>query len=302
MFWLTKSKFLSLGTKCKPTLNNIFYKTSNILHNLGDFFYGNLECNLKEDDFRSGKHVFIFGVWGRTSTTAIQRILNSSGEICIWGEPGDYLVDDYLVLLNRLINKNTRSDPERKRILSHSFKNNDHSINYAMAFPDLQPSIDFLWSSFQSMLPSIQNIKRIGFKDISVRNIETLDLISSIFLNSTIVYLFRNPEKQWVSVKEMAWERTSNLENFLHEYERLAKIYLTRGGIFMESSSLYNKECVIRLCTQLELSGFDQSLLGDGVYSAPRKQPLIESEVNIIKNSKALQLYHEMKSREMEWL
>ena len=35
---------------------------------------------------RHQKHVFIFSVMGRASSTAFQRILNSSGEICIFGE------------------------------------------------------------------------------------------------------------------------------------------------------------------------------------------------------------------------
>jgi hypothetical protein len=51
---------------------------------------------LSYEAIRDQKHVFVFGVWGRTSTTALQRIMNSTRGICIWGEPGQFLVDNFM--------------------------------------------------------------------------------------------------------------------------------------------------------------------------------------------------------------
>jgi hypothetical protein len=248
---------------------------------------------------RDARHIFIFGVWGRSSTTALQRILNSSGEVCIWGEPGGGAIDDLLGLISHLKQKNLAPEARaRKRILADAFHRGDHSVNYCMAFPELDPVINDLVSAFMHMFTPINEVERFGFKEIRVRSATTLQTLRDLFPRSQFLFVFRNPLSQWPSVRKMSWEQTRTLNAFLAEYQRLAAIYLDFGGIFVESASLYDKSCVRKLLDKTEFTSFDESLVGDGVYAMKNKQPLTDDETNQIKASSAWQLYELMKQVE----
>ena len=138
---------------------------------------------LSEYTFRSGKQIFVFSVWGRASTTALQRILNSSGEVCMWGEPGEFIVDDLAKAICYLQKKNAQSplSDARKQVLQRAFRERDHSVPYALAFPELQPAIDHLCAAFAQLFPPVADVKRIGFKEIRVRGRETLEALHDLF-------------------------------------------------------------------------------------------------------------------------
>jgi len=255
-------------------------------------------AQLSDDEFRNGRHIFIFGVWGRCSSTALQRILNSSGEVCIWGEPGDHLVDDLVGLLARMEKKNDAAgSAERKRILSDSFTSGDHSVNYCMAFPKLDSSMDALFTALKGLFQPVVDVNRVGFKEITVRDGATLDILKTLCPRAAFVFLFRNPAEQWPSVKKMAWEKTRTVNQFIDEYRRLAEIYLERDGLFIESSSLYDSEKVDNLIRGLDIAGYDASLLGDGVYAMTGKEPLDAGEAEQLKESGILELYAAMQER-----
>ncbi len=246
-------------------------------------------------DARTGEHIFVFGVWGRTSTTALQRILNSTGQVCIWGEPGNFILDDLLSLISKFTTKNRGTEAQhRKQALQRAFGAGDHSQNYAMAFPEMEPAIEALRQAFARLFPAVEGVERIGFKEIRVRDERTLHGLRALFPNARFVFLFRDPSTQWPSVKRMHWPETQALDQFLTMYERMAGIYLEFGGLFLENSSLYDRAHVRALVDELKLPGFDERLIGDGVFAEKGKAPLIEGEMQKITASNAWQLYKRM--------
>ena len=244
-----------------------------------------------------GRHVFIFGVWGRTSSTALQRLLNSTGQICIWGEPGAFIPDDLLALIDKLDRKNRHPDEQRRKTgLQRAFSSKDHSQNYAMAFPEMAPAIASLRQAFLQLFPTIEGVDRFGFKEIRLRDEQTLHVLRSMFPAAQFVFLFRDPLTQWPSVRAMKWDETPDLEHFLELYERLASIYMEFRGVFIESAALYDRERVRGLVAALGLPDVDERLIGDGVFARSNKTPLDAADTQRIRGSRAYELYLQMKS------
>jgi hypothetical protein len=254
---------------------------------------------LDDERFRTAKHVFMFGVCGRSSTTALMRILNSSHEVCVWGEPGDHIVDDLLRVWTALEQKNANPNfRDRKDILPRAFREQNHSIAHAMAFPELQPAIADLTRALVHMLAPAIDVDRFGFKEITVRGPETLGTLQRMFPCAQFIFLFRDPYTQWPSVKKMGWPHVKTLELFLAEYERLANIYMEFGGTFVETASLHDIGRVRDLTRKLDLSRFDEGLIGDGVFAMRDKAPLTDEETAAIGASLAWSCYQAMQARE----
>jgi hypothetical protein len=167
-----------------------------------------------------------------------------------------------------------------------------------MAFTELEPVIADLMSALQHLFAPVIAVDRIGFKEITVRGIATLQALRELFPQAQFVFLFRDPEPQWPSVRSMGWSTTKTLDAFLEEYRRLAEIYMNFGGIFLETTSLYDRARVRRLFETLGLSSFDEKLIGDGVFAMKGKTPLTEHEALQIKGSEASMAYQKMRAIE----
>ncbi len=254
---------------------------------------------LDHTGLRYEEHVFVFGVCGRSSTTALMRILNSTHQICVWGEPGNFIVDDLLRVIRELEAKDAGVESRmRKEILLDAFRKRDHKLCHAMAFPDPRPALDHLVAALVDLIRPAIDVRRMGFKEITVRNIETLRTLSSLFPAAHMVFLFRDPNKQWPSVERMGWPHLATLDLFLEDYERLANIYLRHGGLFVETSSLHDPQRVAGLLRRLDLGPFDASLIGDGVFALKEKRSLREDERERIESSRAFELYARMQAEE----
>ena len=81
---------------------------------------------------KNNQHIFIFSVLGRTSSTALQRILNSSNQICISGEPKG-IVDGQLKLISKLEERQKKFVSSSNERLKASFKANKHNLPYPHA-------------------------------------------------------------------------------------------------------------------------------------------------------------------------
>lgn len=122
------------------------------------------------DEIRNSAHIFIFGVCGRSSTTAMQRLLNSTGQICIWGEPGDYLIDRISTAICYIKKKwsNQALNLAQKFSTRHFVKVTILSINYCMTHSDWSPMVRTLVEAFSEMWRPPEPLKRFGFKEIRV--------------------------------------------------------------------------------------------------------------------------------------
>ena len=217
-----------------------------------------------------GRHVFIFGVWGRSSTTALQRILNSTGAICIWGEPGQLLMDDLLAAHAKL-----QDDPRRDqqlRNIQKSFDRRDHTLDVSMAHADWRPALSNIRQAILSMLAPVNGIQRFGYKEINVRGPETHAALRGLFPNSEHIFLFRDPVEQWKSTLTMAaWRSYHDLDSYLEVVERNALAALEADGIFLENRDVRDEARLRQLVEHLGLPAFDLKAMRKEVIASKRR-------------------------------
>lgn len=248
------------------------------------------------------QHIFIYCVAGRSSSTAFQRIINSSNTVWIWGEQQG-IIDETVTLINLM--KKCMNDNQNFYSLSwmyNSFKSNKHLDFYPNAIGNLETTIDILNSSISNILkPGAFNLKRFGFKDINIKSTQTLTHLKEIFTQSFIVFGFRDPIKQWPSVRTTNWwQYSKELNLFLDEYFRLSSIYLdffsqTGTCIFIENSDLRDYNKVEKIITYLNIPKIDSELI-DVTVSSAGSILLSEEDRTIILRSDAYKNYLEMKN------
>lgn len=237
------------------------------------------------EDVREERHVFVFGVWGRSSTTALQRILNSTRAICIWGEPGQFLVDNLVEAHHQILHRlDAERSSDRVRAVSESFRRDDFSIETAMARADWQSSLTQVRQALLDLLAPPIPSRRLGFKEIRVRSPLTFRALRELFPNCAFVFLFRDPLAQWPSVQtKKGWPEAEDIELFAAQVETLGGWYLEQEGFFLEDTDLRDRGAVERLCVHLGLPGFQLGLLGDGVSAAPNKRPLAQADADFLR-------------------
>ena len=258
------------------------------------------------EEIKHEKHIFIYSVCGRTSSTALQRILNSSDRVCIYGEP-HYLVDDIIKLLNDL--KKLDRDFKKRRDLAHfdnlkkSFRTGDHTLIVENAIRDLEEPISLLKSALATSFRPVNNVKRSGFKEIRIRSVETLAGLKELFPKSCIIFFFRDPLEQWRSIKafgrhdypgDVFYKMARNIDLFLEEYDKLATIYMKFSADFIENKLLFDKEKLYRLLHFLGIDHVDESLIGNKIRETPNKKEITHEENKKILDSKAYRDYQKM--------
>jgi hypothetical protein len=248
------------------------------------------------------ENIFIYAVCGRSSSTALQRILNSSEEIFIFGEHHgiiENLVNCYFSASE--FNHETRAKELNKLI--DCFKTKQHTSFYANATNDTRPIGEEIKKLIVNLLKPPLEYSRIGYKEINITSQLSLLRIQKFFPNSHFIFLFRNPLLQWGSVGFLKsfWDYSQSLNTFLEEYERIANIYLNtclERAFFVEDISLKDREKVQKITKKVNLSNFDSSLIGK-IISSTNKRKLTPLEKIRIFSSKAFRIYQKMKQREL---
>lgn len=251
------------------------------------------ESNLDYDRFRNSKHIFIFGVLGRCSTTALQRILNSSEEITVSGESKGIVAQLlYTLKALSLFHDEFRDNYDR---FEKCFAKKKHTRIYPMAL-NTEECSDSVKHSIVALLKPLHGGLRFGFKDIEVGSEETLESLLELFPKSKFVFLFREPGSQFQSVQAQDyWDYSKSIVSFIEKYVSLADLYIrfhkkNRTGIFLENTSLHDPKKVDFLLRSLSISSYDKTLIGDNVFST-RKKVLDNRRDSEIANSKAYRTY-----------
>ncbi len=249
------------------------------------------------------ENIFIYGVCGRSSSTALQRILNSSDEVFIFGE--------HYGLIENLVNSyfcaekdNHEGRAKDLAKLIDCFEKKKHTSFYALAANDFQPLANNIKQLIVETITPPLDYSRTGFKEISVLSEASLLNMEKMFPNSYFVFLFRNPVKQWGSVGFLKsfWDYSKSLDYFLLEYERIAQIYLTtpiKKSFFVENNSLRDINKLQQITKRLNISTLDTDLV-DRTISSTNKRKVSWLETIKIKSSKAYQLYFKMKNLELK--
>ena len=248
----------------------------------------------------SSDYVFVFGVCGRTGTTALQRILNSSGEVCIWGEQ-HHIVDDITSLLERIETLSKAENYQTQMARFHeSFDQDSHSNYYPNAIGYLEELETSITNALKRHLSPINQIQRGGFKDVKLFSPLTLEYLEKIYPDASFLFCFRDPMLQWPSVKKSNWWKySSSVEKFLGHYTTLAEMYMKFGKgktncFFIEQTRLLKKENIDKIVRAVKVRKYDANLLDDKAGSI-QSDELELSDREKISTSAAINYYSELK-------
>nr|VFK66694.1 MAG: hypothetical protein BECKUNK1418G_GA0071005_110410 [Candidatus Kentron sp. UNK]VFK72169.1 MAG: hypothetical protein BECKUNK1418H_GA0071006_109910 [Candidatus Kentron sp. UNK] len=132
---------------------------------------------------------------------------------------------------------------------------------------------------------------------------ETLERINRFWPNNRFVFLFRNPKRQFESVRtKNYWPYCHDPDLFIREYARLSALYMgyaetDPSALFMENTVLYDVGLVKRLMAELGISKIDESLIGDSVFAAEGKTGLEPALAKKLEGSVAWEMYRRMQER-----
>ena len=249
--------------------------------------------------YKEQAHVFIFSVCGRASSTALQRILNSTQEIIIWGESSAIFERTFIHLeyLEKVHQKNAKIRDQHHKLLVEAIQKKEHTAWYPKAGKNLSLAINQQYEFLaHQLMPPTDHIHRFGFKEIAVYRKNLLPIPARVFPNCYYVFLFRHPFEQWVSVKESQYfPYSKELSLFLKFYKQFATNYLRyyqthEHGIFVQNEILFSHIPLQHLMNELDLPHFDKHLIGNITHSFQKGQ-LSEEEKETILNSDAYQLF-----------
>jgi hypothetical protein len=248
------------------------------------------------------ENIFIYGVCGRSSSTAFQRILNSSNEVFVYGELNgiiENLVNCYYCSKNA--NHEGRAKDYEK--LLDCFDRNKHNSFYANASKPLETIADKTKDLISEIITDPLNLSRIGKKEIEVVDRLSLLRMEQFFPNSHFIFLFRDPLKQWGSVGFLKsfWDYSKSLDSFLAEYEKNAEIYINtplKKSFFVENTSLKDISKLNKIIKKINISNFDSELVGKSIGSTNNRKVTLKEQIKI-KMSKAYRLYFKMKDLEI---
>lgn len=256
-------------------------------------------------DITQSKNIFIYGVCGRSSSTALQRILNSSDEIFLFGEHHlaiEKLVDCYFHLSE--IDHETNAQELVK--LLECFQSKRHTSFYANATNDMQFLKEEIRNIIIQLLQPPRGYTKTGYKEIGTTSPTSLLRLQKFFPNSYFIFIFRDPLKQWGSVGFLKsfWDYSKTLNAFLKEYVRIANIYLKtslKNAFFVENTALRDEKKVRQILKVVELKNFDSSLSYKTISSTNRQKIILPTKVRVL-SSKAFRMYQEMQKRELSYL
>jgi len=164
------------------------------------------------------KPIFVFCIGGRSGSTFIQRLLNSSDEVVIQGEQISVL--ECFGYLYEAINqfKDNEAINIDSKLLLESLKTKNHLHFYPNAMLGCLKK-DYMKNIITQFLEVEDCELRFGFKDIRILS-TSLEMLYNLFPDAKFVFVVRNPNNQWASVKTVkVWEYSYDLDIFLKYYE-----------------------------------------------------------------------------------
>lgn len=193
---------------------------------------------------------------GRCGSTLLQRILNTSPEITIWGEHGGFLkgvANAYATLVkSEFVKNNLQNSYKLHRQLVGEFNDSGKSINWANPFNQEQIKNSFR-SLLLEMFTSGLNPDRVhwGFKEILYGDQDrVVDMWDELFPDTLYIFSVREP---YSVIKSMliAWHRHKVAGADWAGLEPIAvncaqRWASTNGGIIQWARRLENRSLLIR--------------------------------------------------------
>lgn len=244
-------------------------------------------------DIKDNRHVFIYSVCGRSRSTFLQRLINSSKSVSILGEH-HYLIDDLCdaIWTMLLINKALGIESEEISLPSYSWMKHvqDSHTNFSLAIAEgahdkwypnamgeMTNSIELVSLAIGELLhPFLEQYERFGFKEIRLKNINVLKILNWLFPNAIFIFVFREPDEQWNSISQFSqsFDYSQSLAKFSAEYKHLATSYMefykenSHSCLFVGEDTLLNSEAVESMLHSLDIYNFEKNLLTKKIGSS----------------------------------
>ncbi|WP_024335034.1 sulfotransferase family protein [Desulfotignum balticum] len=234
---------------------------------------------------------FIFAASWRTGSTLIQRLINASGEIYIWGEP------TFLPQLSDLYHKTTN---QFKKVAWN--RKAGLSDNVGNWIPVVSPSDARVRDAVGAFLTTLyqeeslqKGCARWGFKEVRPNALNHIKLLSEAYPRAKFIFLVRDPYDTYRSIKGKkfhakfsdpygpirVWKK--NVQNFLDtsilktktklvRYEELCKITRDNDSLLSEIASHFDIQVTEKMYNELESK----------VDSTGKYQQLSSSEIDKI--------------------
>lgn len=142
--------------------------------------------------------VFIFSASWRTGSTLLQRLLNTTDELLIWGEP------QFLIPARRMFDLATKSFSEAQWMRDQAEEEPLHQ----MWAPTICPSPDSIVPAFKGLFDQLYNepslakgFGRWGFKEVRNFGLENAIFFRAIYPDAKIVFHYRHPFDAYASLK-----------------------------------------------------------------------------------------------------
>jgi hypothetical protein len=173
------------------------------------------------------KPIFVFSAGMRSGSTWIQRLMMSSSETLIWGEP--YARSFIIQNMAKQIELFSREFPKKDFIYDHKIEN---IVNQWVAnlYPDLKSFKEAHRLFFINLfaLPARQKgAKRWGIKEVRLTGDHAVYL-KWLFPESKFIFLIRNPYHSYQSYKKFTYldQQQMTTENFGYIWRNLSESYV----------------------------------------------------------------------------
>ena len=141
--------------------------------------------------------VFVFAACWRTGSTLVQRIINASGEVFVWGEPA--FLPEAKSLHDRSESFFMTAAKNRKQGMGRS---TGQWIPIACPLPErLVPAMRAYFETLYLSEAQEMGFNRWGFKEVRPGAREHIELLAKIFPQARFVFLIRDPYETFRSIK-----------------------------------------------------------------------------------------------------
>ncbi len=134
--------------------------------------------------------VFIFSACWRTGSTLVQRFLNTSDELLIWGEPNFLL--PFHTAFNKSLNHFKSVEWQQEHVKKEGFQR--------AWSPVLNPEVDSLIQGYRAFFETTYaselikfGKRRWGFKEVRQNAYQHAEMMKQLFPDCKIIFHYRNP-------------------------------------------------------------------------------------------------------------
>ena len=259
----------------------------------------------KSKPYNNSQPIFIFSAGWRSGSTLLQRLLMSSQQILVWGEPYGHtgLIDSLLQPLKGI----TSSYPPSKYFANHYLDHNDsdkiHSVLSHYWVANLYPDPYYLVESHISFLTNLfeKPAREKGFKQWGIKAVR-LDIDCAIYLNwlfpqAKFLFLYRNPYHTYTSYRGSYWyniwptDPVYTPKRFGQHWKTLVEGYMNKhqkvNSLLIKYEDLCDGNFDISILEKFLGLTFDKSIMKSqirGYRSGKKLKNIPYKELKIIQN------------------